>query len=622
MRYLSTSPDTPPPPRSQSALGPNTPAGRYAGPRSSSVAGRRKPTRTDLENIAQRILTGVRVRPPLAYERNIKDAAVCVQIELPDRVVLTDPQRQQSLAFDCNYAFDSSDPSSEQFATQEDVYNGLGGPIVEQAAQGYNCCLCAYGQTGTGKTHTIHGEWNSAEGRGLLPRIAEGLLSRLEEYKKAGAQVRMHASYIEIYNNKLFDLLSTATAQRPPPAGPRSSPVPPMPVSARKGNSRLEIHTHPTIGVYVDNLSEIAVSTVRDVGRLVAVGERHRHTATTSMNSRSSRSHTIFSFKLEVQHLPDSGPRMATVQVVDLAGRENDQTSECKGERFKELTFINRSLFQLANCVHALSEGEDHVPFRNSKLTMLLSESFQRNSRTHLLATLTPSSSGYEENMLTCRFLESTGRITTQPTVNRYCSEDLQGQLQCEIETMRQELGLSEGGNVMPMLKSRQLLLAHITEGITSVQAFQRQVDARQGEKEAVIRDACQKVGQSLQQASERMLHLASEHEAITSCLGRAESQLQAVEAQAVFQQRYAEPESRSVPEPWDLTTPSDESDAHRDLRCVIASNHRCGVRAPRRVCLGQEEPDKQYHLYVLASAAVGCQVQGTLSLAPASRWS
>merc|ERR1711976_785991 len=104
---------------------------------------------------------------------------------------------------------------------------------------------------------------------------------------------------------------------------------------------------------------------------------------------------TIFSFKVEIREgASDSGNRMATVQVVDLAGRENEQTSACTGDRLRELTFINRSLFQLANCVHALSKSnEDHVPFRNSKLTLLLSESFTRNSRTCLLATLTPRGS-------------------------------------------------------------------------------------------------------------------------------------------------------------------------------------------------------------------------------------
>merc|ERR1719230_2350395 len=110
------------------------------------------------------------------------------------------------------------------------------------------------------------------------------------------------------------------------------------------------------------------------------------------MNSKSSRSHTIFTMKVEILCSPsDGGNRMSTMQIVDLAGRENEQTSECTGERLRELTFINRSLFQLANCVHALSKPEDeHVPFRNSKLTLLLSETFKRNSRTCVLATLSP----------------------------------------------------------------------------------------------------------------------------------------------------------------------------------------------------------------------------------------
>eukprot|EP00913_Durusdinium_trenchii_P000073 g66.t2 len=127
------------------------------------------------------------------------------------------------------------------------------------------------------------------------------------------------------------------------------------------------------------------------------------------MNNRSSRSHTIFSFKVEVRGTGHNS--LSTMQVVDLAGRENEQTSECKDERFRELRFINRSLFELANCISALCDGNrEHVPFRNSKLTMLLSDSLSSNSRTTLLATLTPSPTGFDENMLTCRKSKASSR--------------------------------------------------------------------------------------------------------------------------------------------------------------------------------------------------------------------
>jgi len=313
------------------------------------------------------------------------------------------------------------------------------------------------------------------------------------------------------------------------------------------------------------------VQSLRDAGRLVSIGERLRHTATTSMNQRSSRSHTLFSFKLEVRNAPsgEGSSRMATVQICDLAGRENEQTSECTGERFRELTFINRSLFQLANCVHALSDGSrEHVPFRNSKLTMLLSESFQRNSRTYLLATLTPSASGYEENLLTCRFLESTGRIATQPTANRFSSEDVALQLQDEIERMRQQLGLSEPQEVPAQLKSRQHLLNYLSGGAWAQHANGKRPgvpeagSARAGGAggakvaggagaggppsrrelaQQVVLDACNRVGKCLDNAATNLERLDSAHASVGASLGKAESQLTTVEV-AVTELRHDSP--------------------------------------------------------------------------------
>merc|ERR1719282_1663640 len=147
----------------------------------------------------EQVCTGVRLRPLLANERN-RELGVCVEIRPPFRVVLTDPQRLQARSFDCNFAFDSSNPSSPQYTDQKAVFDSLGRQVVDHAASGYNCCLCAYGQTGAGKTYTIHGDYASVEHRGLLPRITEGLFASIEKLQAAGATLRMQVSYIEIYN--------------------------------------------------------------------------------------------------------------------------------------------------------------------------------------------------------------------------------------------------------------------------------------------------------------------------------------------------------------------------------------------------------------------------------------
>mmetsp|Transcript_78585 Transcript_78585/g.139446 ORF Transcript_78585/g.139446 Transcript_78585/m.139446 type:complete len:674 (-) Transcript_78585:166-2187(-) len=522
----------------------------------------------------ERVKTGVRLRPYLAHEnRGGRDANIngCVRIEPPNRVNLIDPQQQSIRGFECDFALDSSDPSASSYANQQTVYQRIGAQMVDDATQGFNACLCAYGQTGTGKTHTVVGDWLSGQGRGLLPRIAHGLFVKAGQLRNQGAQMRVQASYIEIYNNRLRDLLASDTHSavrrsgsergreiaRPAtgPASPRGASAGPrnpgaaataavaMGAGAREDQG-LKIHTHPDVGVYVENLSDHMVTSFEDVGRLVGIGERARHTAKTSMNNKSSRSHTIFSLKVEVCNCPpDNGHRMATVQVVDLAGRENEQDSECTGERFRELTFINRSLFHLASCVYALSDGtRDHIPFRNSKLTLLLSESFQNNSRTCLLGTLTPSISGYEENLLTLRFLESTGHIATFPVANRFSVEQLRGRLQDELERMRKTLGL-DGHEVL----SREALLRSVNQtwdDAATKAALEREGASQKykNAKEAVLFEACTKAGKSLHNAEGALARLQQENSSLSACLGDAERQLSAVEemVQQIKMQRAA----------------------------------------------------------------------------------
>lgn len=485
------------------------------------------------------ISTIVRLRPLLTREKQQKEeraksssSTASVRFEQPRSVVLIDPQQKvPPRMYEFDVALDSSDSKSPDFADQAAVYRSVGSKIVDHAVDGYNSCLCAYGQTGTGKTHTLYGDWTHAERRGLLPRVAAGLLSRLETLRAGGAEATLQVSFVELYNNRLADLLAPANTSR-------------TPGDSRK-RGRLEIRTHPALGVYVDNLSEIEVHSVKDVGRLVSIGDRLRHVAATSMNQQSSRSHTIFTFKLEVRKgSSNTGSRMATVMVADLAGRENEQTSECTGHQFRELTFINRSLFQLANCVHALSDGNrDHVPFRNSKLTLLLSESFQRQSRTHLLATLSPSASAYDENLLTCRFLESTGRITTQPAPNHFCTEELSKRLSQEIERLRMSLGLPSGAlqpdlktlapelQAMALeLKSDQDLLKHLREAHADVDASASS-SALTTVKEVLVADACVRVDKALNKAAHGLKRLEEASLAAATSLDKAEGQLSAAEA-------------------------------------------------------------------------------------------
>jgi len=439
-------------------------------------------------------------------------------------VVLSDPEKPQQPGreFECTFAFDSSRPKSDNYSDQRTIYNSVGAEMVMHGTTGFNCCLVAYGQTGTGKTHTVHGDWQSHEHRGLLPRISEGLFQRLDQFRAEGASWRVRISYIEVYNDRLRDLLEHAV-----PSLSRSENDSPSPRRHSKPGTaagpRLEIRNHPAVGVYVENLQELPVEHLRDVARLVSKGEKAKKVERTTMNDRSSRSHTIFMFKVEVRNA-SNGDHMSTMQVVDLAGRENEQTSECKGDRFRELRHINRSLFDLASCIHALCDGNrDHVPFRNSKLTMLLSDSLASNSRTTLLATLTPSSAGFDENILTCRFLESTGRITTQPVVNHFGAAEVQKHLQDEIANLQSTL-VEEA-----VIASRQTLLKQFSE-VWSDHHLQALQGAQGDSRLTVVHGACRQVSSSLQGAEESLSQLEERNHEAAKALQKVGRKLANVE--------------------------------------------------------------------------------------------
>eukprot|EP00747_Dinoflagellata_sp_TGD_P187429 gnl/TRDRNA2_/TRDRNA2_45094_c0_seq1.p1 gnl/TRDRNA2_/TRDRNA2_45094_c0~~gnl/TRDRNA2_/TRDRNA2_45094_c0_seq1.p1 ORF type:complete len:696 (-),score=76.60 gnl/TRDRNA2_/TRDRNA2_45094_c0_seq1:87-2174(-) len=487
---------------------------------------------------SERISTGVRVRPLLVSEHKA-NSSTCLTVE-GDSITVIDPHKRTMHTFECDFVFDSSDPSLPSYCDQEAVYRRVGKPLVDHALQGYNCCLCAYGQTGTGKTHTTIGDWSSKEQRGLLPRFAEGLLDSVDDICADGGEVRLHASYIEIYNDRCRDLLLPTDIRPGAPPGK---------------DRELVIHAHPQVGVWVENLIEVPVCSFHEVGELVAQGEKSRHTASTSMNKSSSRSHCVFTFRIEVtrgsQH---EGKRMSVVRVVDLAGRENEHQTEATGERLRELTHINRGLFQLANCIYALSSSDgrgDHVPFRNSKLTMLLSESFLRNSRTCVLATLTPSVIGLEDNLLTCRFLESARRIMTQPVANRFCADDLVAPLQDEIAQIQEQLRNGDGAHSpdavqrLMRLNSKKVLLHNIADADLdnvdeadgspryAVQERQAREKARRHSNGGTDESSYSRAGEFLENASTILKRLDEENALIKAALGKAENRVSALERAA-----------------------------------------------------------------------------------------
>lgn len=290
------------------------------------------------------------------------------------------PSEPQTFLYDSVF-----EPSS----TNDDVYDNIAAPIVESALGGYNSTIFAYGQTSSGKTHTMLG---SDEDPGVTPRAIEHVLRHAAASKTRKFMIR--ASYVEIYNDKIHDLRNAA-------------------------GSDLAIRQDKAGRVYVE-AEEAIVSTLEDAMNILEEGQKSRHVGGTNMNARSSRSHTVFSLMIESKDDvgTDRTIRASTLNLVDLAGSERLKSTGAEGKRMKEGAHINKSLLVLGTIINKLSKaGSDpsklgHLPYRESKLTRLLRPALGGNSKTAVLCAITPSNLHVEETLSTLKFAERAKKIT------------------------------------------------------------------------------------------------------------------------------------------------------------------------------------------------------------------
>eukprot|EP00930_Biecheleria_cincta_P046265 TRINITY_DN31903_c0_g1_i1.p1 TRINITY_DN31903_c0_g1~~TRINITY_DN31903_c0_g1_i1.p1 ORF type:complete len:908 (-),score=137.23 TRINITY_DN31903_c0_g1_i1:211-2934(-) len=380
------------------------------------------------EELPANIRVCVRVRPFAAREIGEN---CCIEMPSANHVVIKDEQGKPTM-FDFDHAFWSHNDSDPHFASQETLMRELGYQFVENTFAGYNNCLFAYGQTGSGKTHSVLGALEGDQ-RGLLPRTVEEIFSKIEAATKLNTDKSQRsfscrASYLEIYNEHIRDLLAKADATQKTP--------------------KLDVRHHPQLGVFVPGLAEHVVTGLSEVLQIIQLGTRVRATASTSMNSVSSRSHCIFTLVIEtVQTIEGETSELhAKVHLVDLAGSERAKKSEAAGDRLKEGSMINQSLSTLALVINTLAEkpasnsgADDFIPFRNSKLTQLLQDSLSGNSRTVLIAALSPAPSNREETMSTLRFAQTCKKVVTHPLKNNDSKTDKIEQLQKELQRVKAE---------------------------------------------------------------------------------------------------------------------------------------------------------------------------------------
>ena len=310
-----------------------------------------------------------------------------------------------------SFSFDTVFPPH---TTQAAVYAHTAQHAVQSVLAGYNATVLAYGQTGAGKTFTMEG-YDDLDWRGLIPRAVNDLFELIHSTSAPSSHFLVRASYIQIYNETISDLLMTPTAN----------------TTTAAGAGGLLIREDAVRGVFVGGLSEWVVRNVREVMELLRRGTGRRATSATKMNDSSSRSHAVFIINVEQNnttqpHTPTSATApssssflSAKLNLVDLAGSERITLSGAKGARLEETKAINQSLSALANVIGALIKHRPHIPYRDSKLTRLLQSSIGGNTRTCLLTCLSPSPAHYNENISSLSFAARASRVTNRAEQNQ-----------------------------------------------------------------------------------------------------------------------------------------------------------------------------------------------------------
>uniref|UniRef100_A0A8C9LJJ1 Kinesin-like protein n=1 Tax=Piliocolobus tephrosceles TaxID=591936 RepID=A0A8C9LJJ1_9PRIM len=311
-------------------------------------------------------------------------------------------------------------------ASQDLVYETVAKDVVSQALNGYNGTIMCYGQTGAGKTYTMTGATENYKHRGILPRALQQVFRMIEERPTHAITVRV--SYLEIYNESLFDLLSTL-----PYVGPSVTPM--------------TIVENPQ-GVFIKGLSVHLTSQEEDAFSLLFEGETNRIIASHTMNKNSSRSHCIFTIYLEAHSRTLSEEKYITskINLVDLAGSERLGKSGSEGQVLKEATYINKSLSFLEQAIIALGDQKrDHIPFRQCKLTHALKDSLGGNCNMVLVTNIYGEAAQLEETLSSLRFASRMKLVTTEPAINeKYDAERMVKNLEKELALLKQELAIHD----------------------------------------------------------------------------------------------------------------------------------------------------------------------------------
>ncbi|XP_064546893.1 kinesin-like protein KIF14 isoform X1 [Drosophila montana] len=409
------------------------------------------------------MIVAVRVRPLNAPECQRASVTNVVQVHGNNELSVQAGSSADATAgvthfFSYDQVYYSCDPDRKNYADQLAVFSGTAQPLIDTAFEGYNACLFAYGQTGSGKSYSMMGieglDDAALDGNaphmeaGIIPRFCHELFRRIDAVKQQ-LQVEVEVSYFEIYNEKIHDLLSVQQA---------IAATPDTPVQRHA----LKVREHPIFGPYVVDLSAHSVDSYSALRNWLAVGNSQRATASTAMNDKSSRSHSIFNIVLNLTDLSsddgmssdtDSGTvvslrqtRRSKISLVDLAGSERISVSGSNGERIREGVSINKSLLTLGKVIAALADSRKiggnatpstFVPYRESVLTWLLRENLGGNSKTVMLATISPASLHADETLATLRYACKARSIVNRVKVNESPHDKIIRDLRAEVDRLK-----------------------------------------------------------------------------------------------------------------------------------------------------------------------------------------
>ncbi|XP_042635547.1 kinesin-like protein KIF1A isoform X15 [Catharus ustulatus] len=387
------------------------------------------------------VKVAVRVRPFNSREMS-RESKCIIQMSGSTTTILNPKQPKEtpkSFSFDYSY-WSHTTPADINYASQKQVYRDIGEEMLQHAFEGYNVCIFAYGQTGAGKSYTMMGKQEKDQ-QGIIPQLCEDLFSRINDTTNDNMSYSVEVSYMEIYCERVRDLLN-----------PKN-----------KGN--LRVREHPLMGPYVEDLSKLAVTSYNDIQDLMDSGNKARTVAATNMNETSSRSHAVFNIiftqKRHDAETDITTEKVSKISLVDLAGSERADSTGAKGTRLKEGANINKSLTTLGKVISALAEMDsgpnknkkkkktDFIPYRDSVLTWLLRENLGGNSRTAMVAALSPADINYDETLSTLRYADRAKQIRCNAVINEDPNNKLIRELKDEVARLRDLLYAQGLGDII-----------------------------------------------------------------------------------------------------------------------------------------------------------------------------